>query len=55
MYDMYEERDGMAASRRGREHDAEGTRAAILYAAEEVFAQQGFDGAHRCYRGKIRL
>jgi TetR/AcrR family transcriptional regulator len=35
----------MAESRRGREHDAEGTRAAILYAAEEVFAQHGFDGA----------
>ncbi|HEV2654393.1 MAG TPA: TetR family transcriptional regulator [Ktedonobacteraceae bacterium] len=35
----------MAEFRRGREHDAEGTRAAILYAAEEVFAQHGFDGA----------
>lgn len=35
----------MAESRRGREHDAEGARAAILYAAEEVFAQHGFDGA----------
>ncbi len=35
----------MAESRRGREYDAEGARAAILYAAEEVFAQHGFDGA----------
>ncbi len=35
----------MAESRRGREHDAEGTRAAILHAAEEVFAEHGFDGA----------
>jgi len=32
-------------SRRGRAHDAEGTREAILNAAEEVFAQHGFDGA----------
>ena len=31
--------------RRGRMHDAEGTRDAILNAAEEVFAQHGFDGA----------
>ena len=31
--------------KRGRMHDAEGTREAILNAAEEVFAQQGFDGA----------
>jgi TetR/AcrR family transcriptional regulator len=35
----------VAEGRRGREHDAEGTRAAILCAAEEVFAQHGFDGA----------
>ena len=32
-------------SRRGRVHDAEGTRNAILDAAEEVFAEHGFDGA----------
>jgi TetR/AcrR family transcriptional regulator len=32
-------------SRRGRTHDAEGAREAILNAAEEVFAQHGFDGA----------
>jgi AcrR family transcriptional regulator len=32
-------------SRRGRTHDAEGTREAILNAAEEVFAEHGFDGA----------
>ena len=33
------------AGKRGRMHDAEGTREAILNAAEEVFAQHGFDGA----------
>src|SRR5581483_6776266 len=32
-------------SRRGRVHDAEGTREAILDAAEEIFAEHGFDGA----------
>jgi TetR/AcrR family transcriptional regulator len=32
-------------SRRGRAHDAEGAREAILNAAEEVFAEHGFDGA----------
>lgn len=32
-------------SRRGRVHDAEGAREAILNAAEEVFAENGFDGA----------
>lgn len=32
-------------SRRGRVHDAEGAREAILDAAEEVFAEHGFDGA----------
>jgi TetR/AcrR family transcriptional regulator len=32
-------------SRRGRAHDAEGTREAILNAAEENFATHGFDGA----------
>jgi AcrR family transcriptional regulator len=32
-------------SRRGRTHDAEGARQAILDAAEEVFAEHGFDGA----------
>lgn len=31
--------------RRGRGHDAEGARKAILDAAEEVFAEHGFDGA----------
>jgi TetR/AcrR family transcriptional regulator len=31
--------------RRGRAHDAEGAREAILNAAEEVFAEHGFDGA----------
>ncbi len=31
--------------KRGRIHDAEGAREAILNAAEEVFAQHGFDGA----------
>lgn len=32
-------------SKRGRMHDAEGTREALLNAAEEVFAEHGFDGA----------
>ena len=32
-------------SRRGRAHDAEGAREAILNAAEAVFAEHGFDGA----------
>ena len=32
-------------SRRGRVHDAEGAREAILNAAEAVFAEHGFDGA----------
>ncbi len=32
-------------SRRGRTHDAEGARQAILDAAEAVFAEHGFDGA----------
>ena len=32
-------------SRRGRSHDAEGAREAILSAAEQVFAEHGFDGA----------
>jgi TetR/AcrR family transcriptional regulator len=32
-------------SRRGRAHDAEGARGAILNAAERVFAEHGFDGA----------
>ncbi|HET8842995.1 MAG TPA: TetR/AcrR family transcriptional regulator [Ktedonobacteraceae bacterium] len=32
-------------SRRGRVHNAEGAREAILNAAEEAFAEQGFDGA----------
>src|SRR5947209_16462309 len=30
---------------RGRTHDAEGAREAILNAAEEIFAKHGFDGA----------
>src|SRR5579883_2677374 len=33
------------SSRRGRTHDAEGAKEAILNAAEEVFAEHGFDGA----------
>ena len=33
------------SSRRGRGHDGEGTREAILNAAEIVFAEHGFDGA----------
>jgi TetR/AcrR family transcriptional regulator len=32
-------------SKRGRSHDAEGAREAILNAAEQVFAEHGFDGA----------
>ncbi len=32
-------------SRRGRAHDAEGAREAILNAAEEIFAKHGYDGA----------
>ncbi len=32
-------------SRRGRTHDAEGAREALLDAAEKVFAEHGFDGA----------
>ncbi len=32
-------------SRRGRAHDAEGAREALLDAAEKVFAEHGFDGA----------
>ena len=34
-----------SGSRRGRPHDAERAREAILNAAEEVFAEHGFDGA----------
>ncbi len=33
------------SSRRGRGHDAEGTREVLLNAAENVFAEHGFDGA----------
>ncbi len=33
------------SKRRGRVHDAEGAREAILDAGEEVFAEHGFDGA----------
>jgi AcrR family transcriptional regulator len=36
---------GEPGSRRGRAHDAEGAREAILNAAEAVFAEHGFDGA----------
>src|SRR5712692_8525388 len=36
---------GEPGSRRGRVHDAKGAREAILNAAEEVFAEHGFDGA----------
>src|SRR5436305_15219426 len=36
---------GERGTRRGRAHDAEGAREAILNAAEEVFAEHGFDGA----------
>ncbi len=35
----------MPEPRRGREHNAKGTREAILNAAEAVFAEHGFDGA----------
>ncbi len=34
-----------STSKRGRTHNAQGTREAILNAAEEVFAEHGFDGA----------
>jgi len=34
-----------SGSRRGRRHNAEGAREAILNAAAEVFAEHGFDGA----------
>jgi len=37
--------DDSGPERRGRVHDAEGARRAILNAAEEVFAQHGSDGA----------
>ncbi len=37
--------ENMTGSRRGRMHDAEGAREALLNAAEEVFAEHGFDGA----------
>jgi len=37
--------DDSGPERRGRTHDAEGARKAILDAAEEVFAEHGFDGA----------
>jgi TetR/AcrR family transcriptional regulator len=41
------DKDAMSepGSRRGRVHDAEGAREAILNAAEAVFAEHGFDGA----------
>jgi TetR/AcrR family transcriptional regulator len=35
----------MSEPKRGRTHNAEGTREAILNAAEAVFAEHGFDGA----------
>jgi TetR/AcrR family transcriptional regulator len=37
--------DSEPGSKRGRTHDAVGAREAILNAAEEVFAEHGFDGA----------
>ncbi|HEX8993567.1 MAG TPA: TetR/AcrR family transcriptional regulator [Anaerolineales bacterium] len=37
--------DDKPGRRRGRTHDAEGTRDAILDAGEQVFAEHGFDGA----------
>ncbi len=37
--------DAKPAGRRGRTHDAEGAREAILDAGEAVFAEHGFDGA----------
>lgn len=37
--------DSEPGGKRGRVHDAEGTRDAILDAGEEVFAEHGFDGA----------
>jgi TetR/AcrR family transcriptional regulator len=37
--------DDPGSKRRGRMHDAEGTREAILDAGEKVFAEHGFDGA----------
>ncbi len=37
--------DGKPGHRRGRAHDAEGARDAILDAGERVFAKHGFDGA----------
>ena len=37
--------DKPGSKRRGRMHDAEGAREAILDAGEEVFAEHGFDGA----------
>ncbi len=37
--------DDSGPEQRGRAHDAEGARRAILNAAEAVFAQHGFDGA----------
>ena len=40
-------------SRRGRTHDAEGARQAILDAAEEVFAEHGFDGARMDVIAKV--
>ena len=37
--------DEPGSKRRGRMHDAEGAREAILNAGEQVFAEHGFDGA----------
>jgi TetR/AcrR family transcriptional regulator len=44
---MWRAKKNMSGHRRGRgrTHDAEGAREAILNAAEEVFAEHGFDGA----------
>ena len=43
------------SKRRGRMHDAEGAREAILNAGEEVFAEHGFDGARIDAIAKIRV
>ncbi len=42
---MSESGSAEPGSRRGRMHNAEGARKAILDAAEQVFAEHGFDGA----------
>ncbi len=42
---MSDSNNAEPGSRRGRMHNAEGARKAILDAAEQVFAEHGFDGA----------